>query len=318
MAKRIRTSFAENGDRTVVQDVPPADGTVNYSTGYPAQYSLDIVSDPTARRVNRDRFNQIMHDITSNIQEWQNQLYPAYVAPSVNGGVAIPYRKGMVVTFGGVSRISLVDNNTTQPDNNTNWSDAFNLPVAVGGTGADNAADARTNLGIQAATELIAGLTRIATQAEVNAGSVANAHVTPATLASLTATGIRRGLIEIAGDSEVIDGTDSEKAVVPSSLLNLFSGTGRQSLTASGYQVLPGGLILQWGTGTASVVADQDGFLNVLPISYPNANFGVLATHVGVNAGTTNIITRAASPGSFRAISANNIAVPIVWFSLGH
>lgn len=183
MARRIRTAFAENGDRTAIQDVPPADGTVNYDTGYTPQYSLDIVSDPTARRVNRDRFNQLMHDITSNVQEWQNQLFPAYVPPTSNGNVPLAYAQGMIVVFNGTSRISLVDNNTTQPDNNSNWADTFPLPVGVGGTGATDAANARTNLGIQAASTVLAGLIRIATQQEVDLGSVANAVVSPATLA---------------------------------------------------------------------------------------------------------------------------------------
>ena len=183
MAKRFRTPFAENGDRTTVQDVPPADGTVNYDTGYTPQYSLDIVSDPTARRVNRDRFNQIMHDVTSNLQEWQNQLYPAYVPPSSNGGTALSYQQGMVVTFSGSSRISLIDNNTTQPDSSS-WDNAWPLPVGVGGTGAENASDARTNLGILPASNSAAGLARIATQPETDAGSNANAYITPQTLAS--------------------------------------------------------------------------------------------------------------------------------------
>lgn len=181
MARRIRTPFAENGDRTAIQDVPPADGTVNYETGYTPQYSLDIVSDPTARRVNRDRFNQLMHDITSNIQEWQNQLFPSYVPPTSNGNTALSYSRGMIVTFNNTARVSLVDNNTTQPDSSS-WADAFPFPIGLGGTGALNASDARTNLGIQAASTVLAGLIRIATQQEANDGSVANAVITPQTL----------------------------------------------------------------------------------------------------------------------------------------
>ncbi len=149
MAKRFRFAFAENGNRTTVEDATQASGLLSYQIGYGPQYSLDIQNDPTARRISRDRYNQVLHDITSNVQEWQNQLYPDYVPPSSNGGTAVSYGKGMIVTFGLTTRISLVDNNVTQPDNTSNWDDAFPTPVILGGTGADNAAGARTNLGVE-------------------------------------------------------------------------------------------------------------------------------------------------------------------------
>ena len=139
MAKRIITPFAENGDRVQVFDETQANGEVSYNQGYPSQYSMDVNKDPTntARRVNRDRFNQILHDITGNIQEWQNQLFPAYVPPSENNKVAMSYSKGMVVDFNGVARVSLVNNNTSEPSDAKTWADLFPLPTVLGGTGHD-------------------------------------------------------------------------------------------------------------------------------------------------------------------------------------
>lgn len=148
MSKRIRFPFAENGDRTAIQDVTQPSGIINYQDGYPAAYSLDIVTDPTARRVNRDRFNQLMFDITSNIKEWQEQSFPDYIQPSSNGGVNYAYPKGMTVRFNGGYRISLVDGNDTQPDNASNWADAFPLPVALGGTGVETINEQKTQLGV--------------------------------------------------------------------------------------------------------------------------------------------------------------------------
>ncbi len=153
MAKRFRFAFAENGNRATVEDATQASGLLSYQVGYGPQYSLDIQNDPTARRINRDRYNQVLHDITSNVQEWQNQLYPDYVPPSSNGGAPVSYGKGMIVTFSGVSRISLVDSNTTQPDNTSNWDNAFPIPVSLGGTSGDDAASARSNLSVSSTTE---------------------------------------------------------------------------------------------------------------------------------------------------------------------
>jgi hypothetical protein len=169
MSKRIRFPFAENGQRTAIQDVTQPSGIVNYQDGYPAAYSLDIVTDPTARRVNRDRFNQLMFDITSNIKEWQEQSFPAYIQPSSNGGVNYAYPKGMTVRFNGGYRISLVDNNDTQPDNASNWADAFPLPVALGGTGVATINEQKTQLGVAPQ----------ATQQEALDGADVNAYMPP-------------------------------------------------------------------------------------------------------------------------------------------
>ncbi|MFZ3398509.1 tail fiber protein [Vibrio harveyi] len=148
MAKRIVTPFAQNGDRNAVSDNTQASGEVSYNQGYPVQYEKDLITDPDARSINRERFNQILHDITANIQEWQNKLFPEYVPPSDNGGNPVPYDKGMIVIFNNTPRISLINSNISKPDDNSKWDNAFPLPVALGGTGADNASDARNNLGI--------------------------------------------------------------------------------------------------------------------------------------------------------------------------
>ncbi|AWB00260.1 hypothetical protein CU052_13560 [Vibrio harveyi] len=148
MAKRIITPFAQNGDRGPIKESTQPDGEVSYNQGYPVQYEKDLITDPDARSINRERFNQILHDITANIQEWQNKLFPEYVPPSDNGGNPVPYDKGMVVIFNNTPRISLINSNISKPDDNSKWDNAFPLPVALGGTGADNASDARNNLGI--------------------------------------------------------------------------------------------------------------------------------------------------------------------------
>lgn len=86
-----------------------------------------------------------------------------------------------------------------------------------------------------------------------------------------------------------------------------------RSLAASGYQKLPGGLIIQWG------LASTNGPTSVtFPIAFPNAVTRVIAAPgqgnvtVGIGAGTTtgvNIATYAAPTGANAASNTNWIAI---------
>ena len=158
MAKHIRFPFADAGDRSAVADETDSGGVVTYQSGYPPQYSADLQSDPSARRLNRDRYNQILHDLSSNIQQWQRVLYPSFITPAENDGTAIPYRQGVVVDNGTINRVSLVDNNTADIANTANWANAIPWPLALGGTGATTAAAARVALGLGTSSTLNAGV----------------------------------------------------------------------------------------------------------------------------------------------------------------
>ena len=73
------------------------------------------------------------------------------------------------------------------------------------------------------------------------------------------------GLIELATNAEVAAGTDALRAVTPAGLDSVFLN----SLSESGYQKLPGGLIIQWGKTSAlafTVVTTVS-----YPIAFPNA-----------------------------------------------
>ena len=150
MAKHFLNEFAKNGDRVAIQDDSQADGLVSYESGYTPQYSLDLRSDPTARRLSRDRFNQLNYDVTSNIKEWQEQLYPAFITSAENGGVPFAYRKGVIVDYNGEFKESLVNDNVDLPSVAASWGDPSGVgtvvPIDKGGTGATTATQARANL----------------------------------------------------------------------------------------------------------------------------------------------------------------------------
>ena len=119
MAKRFITPFAQLGDRDSIPN-EPSGNEVNYQTGYTAPYESNPETDPDAKFVERDKTNQLFNDITANIQEWQNRVYPEFVSPSDNGGASVSYDKNALVYFSDVLYKSLKDNNTDTP-NQSGW-----------------------------------------------------------------------------------------------------------------------------------------------------------------------------------------------------
>lgn len=129
----IRTPFAESGTRT---DVPTADtgtGSVSFATGYGPQYQEDPTVSATARRIERNLFNGLMHQTTIEIQRYQQFGVPEYILPGSNGGVAFPYSSGALVRYnptdgttsgtGTLVYRSLVDSNVELPTVSANWLD---------------------------------------------------------------------------------------------------------------------------------------------------------------------------------------------------
>lgn len=154
-----------------------------------------------------------------------------------------------------------------------------------------------------AATESQRGFVELASQSEVNTGTDTARAVTPAGLANRTATETRAGVIELATSAEVTAGTDAVRAVTPATLLagltatlasaaETLTGTsttkaitpggfaGNKSLAASGYYKLPGGLILQWGSGSSSQDAPQ---AFTFPTAFATACYGVGVFRLGDN-----------------------------------
>jgi hypothetical protein len=124
------------------------------------------------------------------------------------------------------------------------------------------------------ATATRRGLVELATSTEAQTGTDTDRAVTPAGLASLTATDARRGLVELATNAEVQAGTDTVRAVTPAGLASFA-----RSLSGSGYQRLPGGLILQWGQTGATIGANAQ-VVVPLPVAFPAAALQAVSTAV--------------------------------------
>lgn len=77
----------------------------------------------------------------------------------------------------------------------------------------------------------------------------------------------------VASTTQAQSWTSNTTLITPLRLAEAFKGAN-QSLSASGYQKLPGGIILQWGGATTSA---GQGTWNY-PIAFPNAVFRVFAS----------------------------------------
>ena len=120
MAKYIKTPFAENGDLTAIPDDSQIDGSVSYNAGWGYKYELDPATDANAKRLERQKHNQVFNDVTSNIKEWQEQTFPNWIA-DVGSGTPFAYSKGTIVTYTDSKKyVSLIDNNTQVPTG-INW-----------------------------------------------------------------------------------------------------------------------------------------------------------------------------------------------------
>lgn len=196
---------------------------------------------------------------------------------------------------------------------------------------------------IKKATETQIGIVQLATGAEAQAGIVKDKVISPSSLATVTATEDRSGLIQIASDEEVMQGVDTAKAVTPAGLLGIFAGS---QLENTGYQILPGGLILQWGLIGLSAIGNYNAqtiggvtyytqyYSVAFPMVYPKMQWVTFASQAGtpfssqipqnsmelyINRATDS--TAAQNPSRFTlSIRTNKLGVaPIIhWMSLGH
>lgn len=135
MDKFFYTPFATSGDKTVVPVPAQITGDVSYAAGYTTDYQQDPAIDPlTAKDVERQKFNQLMFDMSNALKELQAHAIPDFITSAMNGGSPWSYSNEDLVRWNDgvetLTYISLVDSNTTDPSNTTNWRrfNASNFP----------------------------------------------------------------------------------------------------------------------------------------------------------------------------------------------
>ena len=130
---------------------------------------------------------------------------------------------------------------------------------------------------------------------------------------SMPATQSSAGLIELADTAESQAWSDPFRALTPGGLNLAFQGSN-QSLSASGYQKYPGGLIEQWGLTTTSAAGATP---VTLPIAFPSQFLGVVT---GVSASTNAYSATIHTPtltdfqlNGWISNTAARVATPVFW-----
>jgi len=94
------------------------------------------------------------------------------------------------------------------------------------------------------------------------------------------------------------------------------------SLSGNGYQALPSGLIVQWGTSTASSAFSGTSTIVILPISFVSACVTAVATNTGSVVGNSTYNTTAKSVSSFTVQRGNNqnheTGTSFNWLAIGY
>ena len=122
----IKVPFADSGDKTPVPETDSGGG-VNMTQGYTQAYALDPATDPSAKRIEREKMNALFNVITSAINEIQTRGIATFITSSDNSGSAFAYGKGALVSLNGINYQSLDDGNTTTPPGDK-WS---TVPAAI-------------------------------------------------------------------------------------------------------------------------------------------------------------------------------------------
>lgn len=246
----FRFPFAVGGDKTPLADTIQPDGTVSWQQGYSVDYQLDPATNPLAKNIDRLTYNGSLYPITRAIQEYQQTGNPDWITPAQNGGTPFAYPLNAIVRYDDGSGVKLYRNtisgNTAAP-NVSGWVDGSGallsdtLPLVNGGAAAGTATAASRS------------------------DHVHPTDNTRAPLASPALTGTPTAPTPPTTDNTTkLATTAFVRAAIPA----LFQGAN-QSLATSGYQIFPGGLIIQWGRAFLTANPATVTF----PITYPNGCF---------------------------------------------
>lgn len=379
--KYFRIPFALTGDKDPIPDATQPSGDVSYEEGYGLDYELNPGIEPSAKNIERDKYNAVLNDITTALQEYQQLGVPYFITTAQNNGVAFPYEINAIVrydngTYEGLYR-SRVGSNTSLPTVTANWFEilitgssslvipnaTFETSVSNGGWVYYDAENSRfdealangTNtqnvIGIADVTNsqvfiageitgLVSGLTTNVPYylSTSSAGTITSAL--PATnavrvgtsrsatsfhininFAQPSATESIAGISEIATQAETDAGTAGNFTITPAKLRNGFA----VSLATNGYIKLPSwlsGIIFQWGEIT---LTGGNSYTTVtLPLAFPNAHRSTMAISVDnvIAANIECIELGSIRLSSFAAISigtsGTGINSKIRWFAFGN
>lgn len=153
-AKFIKYAFGSGGDKTAIPNLVQPDGSVSWQSGFGFDYQRQK-TDPLAKNIERDKYNQALFDLSSGVQQYQQNAFPDYITAADNDGAAYAYREGDYVRYtDGFVYVSIAAANVALPTDATKWRRVFDrLPVGSAAAGSGNAVVV-AGLGTPAATAL--------------------------------------------------------------------------------------------------------------------------------------------------------------------
>lgn len=257
--KFFQRAFAQNGGK---QDVPitgdTSGGRASYDVGFPPVTRIPIVAGGIPP-FGTD-FNGVLYDLSQAIQY-------------VQSGVAFPFNQDFATAIGGYEIGAIVSDSS---DKSLLW---------INGTASNTSFPTGwTQFSFKKATETIQGTIRVGTQAEVNAGTIDDA------------------------------------ALTPKKFVEAFKGSAL-SLAANGYQKLPSGLIIQWGLTPGTNPNSLQSI--TFPLAFTTAVYSVSLQYVdgslntGAGRGNPTQIgnTSATAFNFYHSGTANNCQ--FFWFAIG-
>lgn len=148
----------------------------------------------------------------------------------------------------------------------------------------------------------------------LNTGTVSDSLIEDATTS-------RRGVLEVADDSESETLVRDDRIMTPLRLARAFQ-QGNQDLSGSGFQKLPGGLIVQWGEASVTGVNPQE---FSYPVAFPNADLVVVGTDMNASfmnsgSGGSILLLHRVSGSKFQAklLSGNTDENLFAWIAIGY
>jgi hypothetical protein len=120
--------FATAGDLTKIPNPTQGSGVVSYQQGFGSLYSENPLTVGTALEIDRAMFNAILYDMTTVLQNYQQNGSPEWIDTTDNGGAAFSYRIGSMVRYSSSGNapftpyLAIADNVTAVPAEGANWS----------------------------------------------------------------------------------------------------------------------------------------------------------------------------------------------------
>ena len=114
-------AFASGGNTTPVPQTVQVDGSISYPEGYGPFYEDDILTNPDALPIGRTTYNQVLFDITTQLQLLSQYGAPQWITSDQNLGVPFPYPVAAVVYYSGARYENLTPANTATPGTDDTW-----------------------------------------------------------------------------------------------------------------------------------------------------------------------------------------------------